>query len=97
MLKFINDCWVSLMDNQVNPLRHIPDVAVRHLVMQLLAWMWCIIFSFYVGAWVIFGISVVAHVILIGGICITVVTFETSKRRPNLVTGLGRKYNGEHE
>ena len=49
------------------------------MIMQILAWMWCIIFSFYVGSWLVFGISEVAHLILIAGICITVATFKTAK------------------
>tara|TARA_R100001129_G_scaffold166245_1_gene133287 strand:+ start:170 stop:475 length:306 start_codon:yes stop_codon:yes gene_type:complete len=97
MLKFIHTSWFAVMDNKINPLKHIPDTAVRHLVMQLLAWMWCIVFSFYIGSWVVFGISIVAHVILIATICVTVITFETAKRKPNVFAGLGRKYNGEHE
>ena len=34
-----------IMDSRYNPLVNIQDVTTRHLVMQMLAWMWCIIFS----------------------------------------------------
>ena len=59
----------------------IPDLQVRHLVMQVLAWMWCIIFALSVGSVTVFGVSAVAHVLLIAGIVSTVGTFETAKRK----------------
>ena len=65
--------------------------------MQVLAWMWCIIFSMYLGSIVAFGISAIIHAVLIAGIVITVATFETAKRRPEYFGGLGRGNGGEHE
>ena len=41
----IKQTWALIMDSEKNPLRHIPDINTRHMVMQVLAWMWCIIFS----------------------------------------------------
>ena len=69
----------------------------RHMVMQVLAWMWCIIFSMWVGSVVAFGISAIAHALLIAGIFITAGVFETAKRRPQYFGGLGRGNGGEHE
>ena len=40
------------------------------------------VFSFYVGSYVVFGISAIAHVLLLAAIVVTVGTFETAKRRP---------------
>ena len=57
----------GVMDAEWNPLRAIPSVSMRHLIMQLLSWMWCIIFSLYFGSFVVFGITVVAHFLLIFG------------------------------
>ena len=85
------------MDADWNPLRKIPDLALRHLIMQVLAWMWCIIFSMYLGSIVAFGISVVIHALLIAGVFITAGVFETAKRRPQYFGGLGRGSGGEHE
>ena len=34
-----------VMDSSVNPLSNITDLNTRHMIMQVLAWMWCIIFS----------------------------------------------------
>ncbi len=57
----------------------------------------CIIFSMWVGSVVAFGISAIAHAMLIAGIFITAGVFETAKRRPQYFGGLGRGNGGEHE
>ena len=82
MREFIYNSWNGVMNHNKNPLRHIPDFNTRHMVMQVLAWMWCITFSILVGSWTVFGISAVGHVVLLGAIAITVGTFETAKRKP---------------
>ena len=89
--------WALVMDSERNPLRHIPDINTRHMVMQVLAWMWCIIFSMYVGSITVFGVSASIHALLIAGIFITLGTFETAKRKPQYFGGLGRGTGGEHE
>ena len=89
--------WNMIMDSRYNPLRYIPDNNTRHLVMQMLAWMWCIIFSMWMGSIVVFGISAIAHALLIAGVFITVGVFETARRKPNYFGGLGRGNGGEHE
>jgi len=82
MREWVYNCWNSVMDDQRNPLSAIPDFGTRHMIMQVLAWMWCITFAIIVGSWSAFGISAVAHIVLLGAIAITVATFETAKRRP---------------
>ena len=82
MQTFIVDCWNTIMDHKMNPLSNIPDLGVRHVVMQGLAWMWCIIFSMSLGSITVFGVSAVAHALFIAGIVLTVGTFETARRRP---------------
>ena len=44
-----------VMDSTKNPLSNIPDVNTRHMIMQVLAWMWCIMFSSWMGSIVVFG------------------------------------------
>jgi uncharacterized membrane protein YjjP (DUF1212 family) len=97
MREFIYDSWDGIMDAERNPLKHIPDTNVRHMVMQVLAWMWCITFAMLIGSWTVFAISAVAHVFLIAAIVITVATFETAKRKPQFFGGFGRGAGGEHE
>ena len=73
----------SLMRRKYNPLSNIPNVATGHLVMQLLAWMWCIVFSMWMGSVYIFGISVIAHAVIIAGIFITAATFYAARVSPS--------------
>ena len=84
MKQFVFDSWNVVMDDKRNPLSNIPDLQTRHVVMQVLAWMWCIIFSMSVGSVTVFGVSAIAHILLIAGIVLTVGTFETAKRKPGL-------------
>ena len=93
----MSNIWKMVMDWRYNPLSHIPDNNTRHMVMQVLAWMWCIIFSMSMGSIVVFGISAIAHALLIAGIFITAGVFETAKRRPSYFGGLGRGNGGEHD
>ena len=86
MRRFINDCWNGVMDHEKNPLRHIPNIQVRHMVLQLLAWMWCIMFSLWVGSITVFGFTAVAHAAILAAITITVSTFEIAKRKPDIFT-----------
>ena len=65
------------------PLKNIPNLMVRHMIFQILAWMWCIIFSVAVGSFLVFGISLIAHVLIISGIVITYSTFTVAKRTGN--------------
>ena len=86
-----------VMDSRRNPLSYIPDTNTRHLVMQVLAWMWCIIFSMWMGSILVFGVSATIHAILLAGIFITVGVFETAKRKPDYFGGLCSADGGEHE
>jgi hypothetical protein len=93
----MRNVWELVMDSAVNPLSNIPDTNTRHMLMQVLAWMWCIIFSMWMGSIMAFGISAIAHALLIAGVFITAGVFETAKRRPQYFGGLGRGNGGEHE
>ena len=53
----------------------------RHMVMQVLAWMWCTIFSMWCSSITVFGISTLAHTLLIAGIAITVGTFKLGREQ----------------
>src|SRR6056300_239122 len=84
MKEWIVSCWNSIMDDRRNPLSAIPDTNVRHMVMQVLAWMWCIIFSMSLGSLTVFAYTTIAHTLLIAGIVATVAIFETAKRNPTV-------------
>ena len=81
---FVVNSWNVVMDHNKNPLRHIPDLNTRHMVMQVLAWMWCIVFSSYFGSMWMFGITAIAHVIVLAAIAVTVGTFAVAKNNPSL-------------
>ena len=98
MSKFIVDNWNLVMDHNKNPLRNIPSLPVRHMLMQVLAWMWVIVFTIASGTWAYAGINAIVHTALIAGIVVTVAIFETAKRKPNVFGPYnGRGNGGEHE
>ena len=97
MKQFIYDSWNGVMDADINPLKHIPDINVRHMVLQVLAWMWCIVFSMYVGSIFVMGVTMIAHVIFLAAIVITVATFESAKNNSSIFKlRLEHKTNGYH-
>ncbi len=81
---FVVNSWNVVMNYEHNPLRYIPDMNTRHMIMQVLAWMWCIVFSSYFGSMWMFGITAIAHVIVLAAIAITVGTFAVAKNNPSL-------------
>ena len=54
-----------IMNCELNPLSNIPDTNTRHMIMQILAWMWCIIFSMSIGSVIVFGISLFIHAVIL--------------------------------
>ena len=97
MRQFIYDSWNGIMDADINPLRHIPDTNTRHMVLQVLAWMWCIVFSMYVGSIFVMGVTMIAHVVFLAAIVITVATFEAAKNNSSIFKlRLEHKTNGYH-
>ena len=96
MRQFVYDSWNSVMDMDKNPLRHIPDLQTRHMVLQILAWMWATTFSLWVGSIYAFGVSTIAHLVIIAAIVVTVGTFETAKRSPTFFLRMEHGTNGYH-
>ena len=80
---YIYDTWESIMNHDRNPLKNIPHTNTRHMIMQELAWMWCIAFSSYFSGMWIFGVTAIAHIIILAAIAVTVATFETARRKPD--------------
>ena len=87
------------MDPNVNPLSNITNLKVRHMVMQILAFMWSGVFSLYiVDSIFVFGITSIAHVLFIAAIFITAFVFNTAKNRPQIYDFKSfRGKDGEHE
>ena len=101
MREWVYNCWNVVMDHNKNPLSNIPDFSTRHMIMQVLAWMWCIVFAIIVSSMWAGVVSMVIHALLLAAIAVTVATFETAKRNPTSFrrdNGINsRGYGGEHE
>jgi hypothetical protein len=98
MRKFIVSAWNYIFDHDSSPLRHIQDTSIRHMVFQMLAWMWSTVFGIYVGSYAIFGVTLVAHALLIAATAITVATYSIASTKPILfASALGRRADGEHD
>jgi hypothetical protein len=97
MTSFIVNSWNAVMNSDYNPLSAIPHTGTRHMIMQVLAWMWVIVFTVVTGTWAWVGVNIIVHTLLLGAIVITVATFETAKRKPEFFGGFGRGAGGEHE
>ena len=101
MKEYIYDTWNSVMDSNISPLKNIPNLQVRHLIMQILAWMWVSVCSLYMGSVLFWGINAIAHTLLLAAIVITVGTFDSARRNPGVFKRIdgynGRRLNGEHD
>ena len=83
--------WNYVFDHEVSPLRHIPDFTVRHMVLQLLGWMWAIAFSVAIGSYTFLAFSLIGHAVLLGAVAITVATYATAATRPQTFLSLARR------
>jgi len=80
MKDFVLHCWSAVMDNRRNPLRHL-DLASQHYFMQVLGWMWSMVFSLAFLSIFQFGITWAVHVLLCAGICMTVAVFREADKQ----------------
>ena len=90
--------WNFIFNHEVSPLRNIPDVAIRHYVLQVLGLMWAVSFSIAIGSYAFFAASVIGHTVLIAAAAITVATLTAAAKKPKVfIRRSGRRYDGEHE
>lgn len=90
--------WNFIFNHEVSPLRNIPDVAIRHYVLQVLGAMWAVAASIAIGSYTFLAASLLGHAVLIAAAAITVATLTTAARKPNVfIRASGRRYDGEHE
>ena len=80
MKQAIIESWDAVMDNRHNPLRHL-DLASQHYFMQVLAWMWSMVFSLSFLSIFQFGYAWLGHVLVIAGICMTVAVFKEAEKQ----------------
>jgi hypothetical protein len=91
--RFVVYLWNFLFNHEVSPLRHIPDVAIRHYVLQVLGIMWAVSFSIAIGSYTFMAISIVGHTVLIAAAAITVATWTTASMKPKLFIRSSDKKN----
>ena len=92
--------WKSVMTIEHSPLRKL-DPRAGHMVFTILGFMWSAIFGIVLmDSVTAFGISAVAHIMIVSGIFITAMVFNEADKRPhnlNSAFNNGRGIGGEHE
>jgi hypothetical protein len=95
---FVVYAWNFIFNHEVSPLRNIPDVAIRHYILQALGLMWAVSFSLAIGSYTFLAWSVLGHTVLIAAAAITVATLTTAAKKPQVfIRASGRRGDGEHE
>ena len=98
MQKLIAVAWNFIFDHEVSPLRHIPNLATRQMILQMLGWMWAVAFAVAIGSYALLPASLIGHAVLISAAAITTATYTAAATKPELFkSGLGRRRDGEHE
>lgn len=82
--KLVVFCWDFVFNHEVSPLRNIPDVAIRHYVLQALVLMWAVAFAVAAGSYTFLAVSVIGHTIVIAAAAITVATWTAATAKPEL-------------
>ncbi|MBN33869.1 MAG: hypothetical protein CMM46_03670 [Rhodospirillaceae bacterium] len=82
--RVVAHCWNFVFNNEVSPLRHIPDVAMRHYVLQALGLMWAVAVAVAAGSYTFLAVSVIGHTVLIAAAAITVTTWTAATAKPDL-------------
>ena len=96
--KFVVYSWNFVFNHEVSPVRNIPDVAIRHYILQALGFMWAVAFAVATGSYSFLAVSVLGHTVLIAAAAITVATWTAATVKPQLFTrGFGRGAGGENE
>lgn len=90
MKKFITSCWSVVMDNKHNPLRHL-DLASQHYFMQVLGWMWSMVFSLSFLSIYNFGLVWIAHLLVFSGAAFTVAVFRESEKQVETIEAATRQ------
>jgi hypothetical protein len=83
--------WDFIFDHEKSPLRHIPSFGVRHMVFQMLGWMWALSFSLAIGSYTFLPYSLFGHAILIAAVAITVATYAAAASRPKMFLARSRR------
>jgi hypothetical protein len=91
MRRLVSSAWNFIFDHELSPLRHIPDFGVRHMVFQMLGWMWALSFALAIGSYTFLAVSMIGHIVLIGAIAITAATYTAASKRPQMFSSIARR------
>ena len=80
MATHIETHWNSVMNGHLNPLK-LMNLASRHYLMHILAWMWSMIFSVSLLSFYVFGYGWLSHMLVIAGTFITIAIFRNAEAR----------------
>jgi len=98
MGKLVSFLWNYTFNHEASPLRHIKDIPTRHMVLQILGWMWAVSFCIAIGSYTFLAASIVGHAVLIAALAVTVATYTTAANRPDIFSPKnGRRADGEHD
>ena len=82
---WIYDLYNFFFSLKINPLRHIPNAFTQFILMFYLSVMWTVVFTFWTGYTIYFGIgSVGGHLLVIGAFFITALTFQDAEKNGHL-------------
>ena len=90
------DAWQSIMTIKNSPLRNLPP-QLGLMVFSILAIMWSGIFACIINNPYAFAISAGGHLIVICGIFITAITFDSAEKYSAPQNYGSRGIGGEHE
>lgn len=92
----VTDAWKSIMTIKNSPLRNLPP-QLGLMVFSILAVMWSGIFACIINNPYAFAISAGGHLIVICGIFITAITFDSAEKYSAPQNYGSRGTGGEHE
>ncbi len=75
-----------VFNHEVSPVRHIPNVAIRRYILQVLGLMWAVAFAVATGSYTFLAGSVIGHTVLIAA-AVTVATWTAATVNPELFVG----------
>lgn len=81
LFEWIGSCLEVVFVVEKTPLKNF-GFHRAHMVFQALAFMWALIFGWIVGNWMLFGIASFIHVMLIGGLMVTLYMWRLAYRLP---------------
>jgi len=75
------EAYAVVMDDEQNAFALLPKIT-RFQIMTVLSLMWSAVFTAYVGSYLIFGPTVIAHVVVLLAIFFTADVFRRAEKAP---------------